>query len=86
MMWTFQMEGYHQCRFYLEPSFTNIEENFDSWVDNRKYYPDQILPSDIIHPATNHPQSIVDRLILSHISWNVLIYTFIKLVKGEERW
>ena len=34
------MEGNNQYRFYLEPSFPNIGENFDSWVDNGKYYPD----------------------------------------------
>ena len=59
------MEGYNQCRFYLEPSFPNIKENFDSWVDNAEYYPDQILPSNIMSPAMNHPQSNVDRLVLS---------------------
>ena len=65
MMWNFQMEGCNQCRFYLEPSFPNIEENFDSWVDNGEYYLDQILPSNIISPAMNHLQSNVDRLVLS---------------------
>ena len=65
MMWNFQMEGCNQCRFYLEPSFPKIEENFDSWVDNAEYYPDQILPSNIMSPAINHPQSNVDRLVLS---------------------
>ena len=43
----------------------NIEENFGSWVYNAEYYPDQILPSNIMSPAMNHPQSNVDRLILS---------------------
>ena len=55
-MWRFQMEDNNQCRFYLEPSlFPNIEENFDSWEDNGKYYPDQILPFNIMPPAMNHP-------------------------------
>ena len=45
------MEVNHQCRFYPEPSFPNIEENFGSWVDNGEYYPDQILPSNIMAPA-----------------------------------
>ena len=49
------MEGNNQCRFYLEPSFPNIEENFDSLVYNGKYYPDQILPSNIMPTAMNHP-------------------------------
>ena len=49
------MEGNNQCRFYLEPSFPNIEENFDSLVYNGKYYPDQILPSNIMPIAMNHP-------------------------------
>ena len=49
------MEVKNQCRFYLEPSFPNIKENFDSWVDNGKYYPDQILPSNIKPTAMNHP-------------------------------
>ena len=53
-MWRFQMEGNNQCRFYPEPSFPNIEEDFDSWVDNGKYYPDQILPSNIMLTAMNH--------------------------------
>ena len=65
MMWNFQVEGCNQCRFYLEPSFPNIKENFDLWVDNGKYYPDQILPSNIMSPAMNHPQRNVDRLVLS---------------------
>ena len=86
MMWNFQMEGCNQCRFYLEPSFPNIEENFDSWVDNAEYYQDQILPSNIMSPAMNHPQSNVDRLVLSMYFRNILIYAFIKLVKVEERW
>ena len=86
MMWNFQMGGNHQCRFYLAPLFPNIEENFDSWVDNEEYYPNQILPSNIMPPAMNHPKSNVDRLVLSIFLWNVLIYAFIKLVKGEERW
>ena len=43
MMWNFQMEGCNQCGIYLEQSFLNIEENFDSWADNAEYYPDQIL-------------------------------------------
>ena len=64
-MWNFQMEGNHQCRFYLEPSFPNIEENFDSWVDKGEYYSDLILPSNIMSPAMNHPQSNVDRLVLN---------------------
>ena len=59
------MEGCNQYGIYLEPSFLNIEENFDSWVDNAEYYPDQILPSNIMSPAMNHPQSSVYRLVLS---------------------
>ena len=85
MIWNFPMEGCNQCGFYLEPSFPNIEENFDSWVDNGEYYPDQILPSNIMSPAMNHPQSNVDRLVLS-IYLLEYINAFIKLVKGEERW
>ena len=54
-----------QCRFYFEPSFPNIEENFVSWVDNEEYYPDQILLSNIMPPAMNHPQNNVDKLVLS---------------------
>ena len=59
------MEGCNQCGFYLEPSFPNIEENFGSWVDNAEYYPDQILLSNIMSPVMDHPQSNVDRLVLS---------------------
>ena len=44
--------------------------NFDSLVDNGEYYPHQILPSNIMSPAMNHPQG----------------YAFIKLVKRERRW
>ena len=65
MMWNFQMEGYNKCRFYLELSFPNIEEKFDSWVDNAEYYPDKILPSNIMSPAMNHSQRNVKRLVLS---------------------
>ena len=60
MMWKFQMEGCNQCRFYLEPSFPNIEENFDLWVDNGEYY-----PYPFMSPAMNHTQNNVDRLVLS---------------------
>ena len=59
------MEECNQCRFYLEPLFPNIEENFDSWVDKTEYYPDEILPSNIMSQAMNHPQNNVDRLVLS---------------------
>ena len=65
MMWNLQMKGCNQCRFYLEPLFPNIEENLDSLVDNAEYYPDQILPYNIMSPAMNNPQSNVDRLVLS---------------------
>ena len=65
MMWNLQMERCNQCRFYLEPSFPNIGVNFDSWVDNAEYYPDQILPSNIMSQAMTHPQNNVDRLVLS---------------------
>ena len=79
MMWNFQMEGCDKCGIYLEPLFLNIEENFDLWVDNAEYYPDQILSSNIMFPAMNHPQSNVDRLVLS-IYFMECINLFITLV------
>ena len=65
MMWNFQMEGAIYIDFTLNYHSQTLEENFDSWVDNGEYYPDQILPSNIMSLAMNHPQSNVDRLVLS---------------------
>ena len=76
------MEWCNQCRFYLEPSFQTIDVNSESWVDNGENYPDQILPSNIMYLAMNHPH----RLVLSIYFMELLIHAFNKLVKGEERW